>query len=558
MLIDELLGRESEDGDGADLSRNPSFGGASGFPHGQDFEYLAANGTPSGAPTISGTGAFGTDTVATPGSGLVFVNTYGAGVTNAFHTAIVQAETYLASHFTNSITIHANFDLQALNHAFSGQNSFGGVWATYSQLVSALQAHATSPDDFAAVNKLLGTADPSGGQMFFVPNAHAKLLGLPGTNNGTDDTIILNNFYWNDSSISANMGDAVGVLMHELTEGGMGRIGGQWAAMDLFRYTAAGQLDDTGGQDGLHTYFSPNGQNINTGLQFHNPINAQGQDDGFDWADWDQVGQDANAHDPFGPGGPGAGDPGTLSATDLQIMDVLGWTKAGAAPALPTPKKDFNGDGVADVLWRNSSNGQVNAWLMSNGNVGSTNVLGTVSSAWQFAGSGDFNGDGTADLLWRNTTTGDVESWLISNGQMVGGTGVGVVSSAWQVVGVGDFNQDGTADVMWQNTTTGAVESWMIHNGQMTGGSGVGMTSSAWQSAGVGDFNGDGTPDILWKNTTTGEVDTWLIQNGHISAGTAIGFQSSAWKAAGIGDFNHDGTADILWQNTTTGEVDTG
>src|SRR4029077_1039661 len=121
-------------------------------------------GPPTGAPTGSGSGAFGTETITTPGSGLVFVNTYGGGGTNAFHTAIIQAETYLEHHFTNSITINASFDLQALNKAFSGQNSFGGVGVTYSQLVSALQAHATSPDDFAAVIKLLSTPDPSGGQ----------------------------------------------------------------------------------------------------------------------------------------------------------------------------------------------------------------------------------------------------------------------------------------------------------------------------------------------------------------------------------------------------------
>src|SRR5262249_54289909 len=93
--------------------------------------------------------------------------------------------------------------------------------------------------------------------------------------------------------------------------------------------TATGQLDDTGGQGGKLTYFSPGGQYINTGLQFHNPINSSGQDDGFVWADWDQVGHDANAHDPFGPGGPGAGEPGTLSATALKVMDVLGWTLPG-------------------------------------------------------------------------------------------------------------------------------------------------------------------------------------------------------------------------------------
>src|SRR5262245_44536719 len=245
MLIDEILGREDEDDVDVDSSRDPSPVSGSAFPKGQDFEYLAGAAAPAGAPTISGTGAFGQDTVTTPGSGLVFVNTYGAGVTTAFHNAIVQAETYLEQHFTNSVTINANFDLQALNHAFSGQNSFGGVFVSYSQLVSALQAHATSPADFAAVSKLQSMADPSGGQQFFVPTAHAKLLGFLGASSSTDDTIILNNFYWNDSSISANMGDAVGVLLHELTEGGMGRIGGHWAAMDLFRYTAQGALDTT-------------------------------------------------------------------------------------------------------------------------------------------------------------------------------------------------------------------------------------------------------------------------------------------------------------------------
>jgi hypothetical protein len=556
MLIDEIQGREDEDDDGNDAgqSRNPPF---SGFLHGQDFEYLASAGAPAGAPTVTAAGAFGTDTVTTAGSGLVFVNTYGAGVSTAFHTAIVQAETYLESHFTNSITIHASFDLQQLSSSFSGQNSFGGVGATYQQIVNALNAHATSADDHAAVNKLQSMTDPSGGQLYFVPNAQAKMLGLPGTTNGTDDTIILNSLYWNDSSISAHMGDAVGVLLHELTEGGMGRIGGQWAMMDLFRYTAQGQLDDTGGQDGKPTYFSPNGQNINTGLQFHSPVNAAGHDDGFDWADWDQVGTNSNAHDPFGPGGPGAGDPGTLSATDLQIMDVLGWNKAGVGASTLTVKNDFTGDGVADVLWRDSSSGTVEAWVMNGGNVGSTNVLGMVSTAWQLAGTGDINGNHVADLIWRNTSTGAVESWLINNGQMVGGTGLGIASSAWQAVGVGDFTGDGTADLLWRNSNTGAVESWVVNNGQVTGGSGVGMVSSVWKSLGVGDFNGDGTADIVWQNSSTGEVDTWLMQGGHINGGTAIGVQSTAWKFLGIGDFDANGAADLLWQNNTTGEVDT-
>src|SRR5262249_18324180 len=161
--IDRLLGRGDADegGEGAGLpdDRSP----VSGFPTIDDDVPLEQAVLSTVAPAGSGAGAgtFGTDTVTHAGSGLVFVNTYGAGVSTAFHNAIVAAETYLETHITNAITIHANFDLQALNHAFSGQNSFGGVGATYQQIVSALQAHATSVDDLAAVSKLQSMGDPS-------------------------------------------------------------------------------------------------------------------------------------------------------------------------------------------------------------------------------------------------------------------------------------------------------------------------------------------------------------------------------------------------------------
>src|SRR5436305_3081162 len=102
--------------------------------------------------STSGTGALTTDTVTHAGSGLVFVNTYSASVTTAFHNAIIAAETYLESHFTNSVTLNVSFDLQALNPVFSAQDSFPTVTVTYSQLVNGLQSHATSPDDIAAVN----------------------------------------------------------------------------------------------------------------------------------------------------------------------------------------------------------------------------------------------------------------------------------------------------------------------------------------------------------------------------------------------------------------------
>jgi autotransporter passenger strand-loop-strand repeat protein len=222
------------------------------------------------------------------------------------------------------------------------------------------------------------------------------------------------------------------------------------------------------------------------------------------------------------------------------------------------PPEDFTGSGASDVLWLNSS-GEVDTWLMTNGQMVGGSVLGTQSSAWRFAGSGDILGNdgGVSDVVWQNTSTGEVESWLISNDQVDGGAAIGHASSVWQPLGTGDFNGDGTSDLLWRNTTTGEVDTWLMNNGQVSGGTAVGSVSNAWQFAGIGDFTGTGTSDVLWHNAATGEVDTWLINNGHLAGGTAIGHASSAWQALGIGDFTGDGTSDILWRNTATGEVDT-
>ena len=181
-----------------------------------------------------------TDTVTHGGSGLTFVNTYSASITPALHNAIVAAETYLEGHFTNSVTLNLSFDLQTFNPAVAARDSFPTVSVTYAQLVNALQTHATSPDDTAAVNALNLMADPSGGNIFTVPNGEAKLLGLPGTTNGIDEGIVLNGAVWTDTNITANQGDVQAVLINEITRGAMGRWGGLWRPMDLFRYTASG------------------------------------------------------------------------------------------------------------------------------------------------------------------------------------------------------------------------------------------------------------------------------------------------------------------------------
>src|SRR6059058_3870156 len=67
------------------------------------------------------------------------------------------------------------------------------------------------------------------------------------------------------------------------------------------------------------------------------------------------------------------------------------------------------------------------------------------------AAAHDFNGDGKADILWRNTATGDVALFLMNGLTLVNSALISNINPDWSVVGVGDFNGDGKADILWRN-----------------------------------------------------------------------------------------------------------
>ncbi|MFI4965838.1 MAG: NF038122 family metalloprotease, partial [Caulobacterales bacterium] len=271
-----------------------------------------------------------TEAVTLAGSGLVFLNNYSAGVSDAYRGAILAAENLLQGDFTNPVTVSVDFGFSSLGKTFSAQNQFDTVSVSYATLTAALRAHATTADDVLAVNGL-PASDPSNGVGFDIPTAQAHMLGLAAQSNNIDDSVTLN------SDLNFTFGqDAIGAIEHEITEGVFGRTaslgfdGPKWNPLDLFRFTASGQRDFTGGSDGVATYFGIDGAHVSN-LALHNAISAAGVSDGFDLGDWDHTFGDA-----FGPGGPGA--PGSLSATDLQVLDVLGWTpRSSGGPFVPAP-----------------------------------------------------------------------------------------------------------------------------------------------------------------------------------------------------------------------------
>ena len=238
-----------------------------------------------------------------------------------------------------------------------------------------------------------------------------------------------------------------------------------------------------------------------------------------------------------------------------QMIPIVAGFRAVSTPSGPNITwvvagvGDFNNDGKADILWRNSKTGGNSIWL--SGNVNTPLAIASVTNlAWKIVGVGDFNGDGRDDIFWRNASTGADAIWLSGNASTQQ-PATAVTNLRWFVAGVGDFDGDGRSDVLWRNASTGGNSIWRSGNSATP----IAITTVSnlqWKVAAVADFDGDGRDDIVWRNTASGSDVIWRAGNSAATQ-TMTAVTSMAWFVAGAGDFSGDGVDDVLWRNGGNG-----
>ena len=210
-------------------------------------------------------------------------------------------------------------------------------------------------------------------------------------------------------------------------------------------------------------------------------------------------------------------------------------------------QRDFDGDGDADLLWRDQS-GNLYMWFMSGLAMASSASLGNIANAWTVMGTGDMNGDGKGDLLWQDTA-GDVAIWLMNGSQVASTAGLGAVApaSGWTIAWAT------AGEILWRNTSSGALALWQV-NGSTVQSIGIGAVPGNWLVRGIGDFNGDDVADILWQDSNSGTVAIWFLDgSGNVQSSANVGVvpASSTWSIVDSGDYNGDGMSDILWTDAS-------
>ena len=227
-----------------------------------------------------------------------------------------------------------------------------------------------------------------------------------------------------------------------------------------------------------------------------------------------------------------------------------------AVSASAAVRSDFDGDGKADVLWRNEASGQHRLWLMNGKRIAADGSIDRESDRfWLEQGAVDFTGDGKADILWRHALSGENRLWVMNTFAVTRRVSLPPLPDTdWRVAAAADFTGDGQADVLWRHEATGQNMLWPSADGAGTPVAVRLQADLAFRVAGVGDMDGDGKADILWRNDSTGENRVWFMNGGALASfGGIPTVAGTGWGVAGLADFDGDGKEDILWRHVSLG-----
>lgn len=135
---------------------------------------------------------------------------------------------------------------------------------------------------------------------------------------------------------------------------------------------------------------------------------------------------------------------------------------------------DVDGNKCADIIWQHTD-GSIAAWIMRDTTVTSTRFFSIPSvgaSQWKIAGVVDTNGDGMADLIWQDASEGWLAVWSLSGTTVMNTMFLSInrmPDPSWRIQTAGDVDGSGTPAIIWRHVTDGWVAKWSLRGNTVTG-----------------------------------------------------------------------------------------
>jgi hypothetical protein len=229
-------------------------------------------------------------------------------------------------------------------------------------------------------------------------------------------------------------------------------------------------------------------------------------------------------------------------------------------PVLGTPGVFQGRAGGSDtpfIFYANPETGDVFRFSVDDASAPATRLGHEPDPGWTLCASGDFDGDGVADLLWRHVA-GAMRIWFVDGDSYEEEIGPLYLGDHWTAEITGDFDGNGQDDVLWRQQA-GAIQAWFRVATEFETTAFPPMPVDAFELLAAGDFDGDGLDDIFWRSLASTDTLIWFLahdpSNGSYARSRASSKRTLLWEVQETRDENGDGTDDVRWRMKNSHEI---
>jgi hypothetical protein len=212
---------------------------------------------------------------------------------------------------------------------------------------------------------------------------------------------------------------------------------------------------------------------------------------------------------------------------------------------------DANGDASGDLIWQDADR-KIAVWLRDGTNFTTKSTLRALAPAEQVVGSMDFDGDGVDDVVTRDSDTKQVHVLRMRNGASTTEYDVALPDLSWDVVPHGR-----ESGLLLRQSSTGRVV--QVQRDLLTGtiaSSEFPSPDAATRIEGMGDVDGNGTTDMVCRNPDTDELTLWqLDRRNQVVAARDLGIDGGRWKVEAVRDWDGNGCDDLLLSRGGSGKL---